>query len=769
MKKLYTILAAAAALSLAGCTKEMIQDVEMPGLDGEEFVICATHEDYEESPSASATPDTRTTIVNTKEVWWNATDKLMVYPTTGTSGSEFRANFIGSTAKTCYFKGTLDTKNYSEFYAFYPYSAAKRYFSSSKRLTGTLPANQKALADNIYKDLMVSYGSFTKSDRNLSMKPVYGGLKFTLSRDDIKSIEFTTNGSTALAGDFNIYFDKNTIVAEGSDKTITLTPKSGTAFQSGTNYFIVMIPGTLSKGFTATLTTTDGKKLVATTTKKITVKAGVFGTLAKPLNEYASVTKEYVDLGLPSGTMWATFNVGAEAPEEYGDYFAWGETEPKPKSQYNWGYYKWCKGSKMTLTKYSTRAYYGTEDHKIILDATDDPATANWGGSWRIPSDEEWTELLDNCTWTWTTQNSVNGQLVTSKTNGKSIFLPAAGGTLFGNAGSYGYYWSSYIITDYPHEASLVTFYSKDVYWQSYSRCEGFSVRPVYGAVVPVTSIGAFKDLELECGETYILTATVYPDNATYKKVSWSSSDGSIAGVDAYGAVTAISKGQATITAYSADGSKTASCTVTVVVKPQAVDLGLPSGRRWASFNVGASKPEEFGDFFAWGETEPKADYSWSTYKWCNGSSHTLTRYCPSNMTDYWGGTGSPDNKLWLYAYSSADDAARANWGSGWIMPDDADWTELREKCTWTWTTQNGISGRLVTGSNGNSIFLPAAGYRALTDQIDAGTYGRYWSASLASDYPDEAGDIYFTSGVNKSDHVQRSWGCSIRPVEVDK
>ncbi len=133
---------------------------------------------------------------------------------------------------------------------------------------------------------------------------------------------------------------------------------------------------------------------------------------------------EYVDLGLPSGLKWATCNVGATAPEAYGDYYAWGETAPK--TIYNWSTYKWCNGSYDTQTKYCTSSSYGTVDNKTVLDLADDAARANWGGAWRMPTDEEWTELRENCTWTWTNLNGKNGYEVKGA-NGNSIFLPAAG------------------------------------------------------------------------------------------------------------------------------------------------------------------------------------------------------------------------------------------------------------------------------------------------------------------------------------------------------
>lgn len=191
---------------------------------------------------------------------------------------------------------------------------------------------------------------------------------------------------------------------------------------------------------------------------------------------------EYVDLGLPSGLKWATCNVGATTPEEYGDYFAWGEVEPK--ETYSWSTYKYCNGSYYSMTKYCNKSSYGKDgftDNKTVLDPEDDAATANWGGAWRMPTKAEQDELRENCTWTWTIQNGVKGYKVVGP-NGNSIFFPAAGsmfeGTL-GNAGSYGYYWSSSLYSDYPSDAYDVSFYSDRVYWGSYGRLYGRSVRPV--------------------------------------------------------------------------------------------------------------------------------------------------------------------------------------------------------------------------------------------------------------------------------------------------
>ena len=188
---------------------------------------------------------------------------------------------------------------------------------------------------------------------------------------------------------------------------------------------------------------------------------------------------EWVDLGLPSGTLWATCNLGANSPDEYGDYFAWGETEPK--DVYNWSAYKWCNGSYNTLTKYCTNSSYGTVDNKTELDIEDDAAYANWGENWRMPTLDQQTELRTKCTWSWTTQNGVNGHLVTGP-NGNTLFLPAAGyryDSSLDNAGSWGSYWSRTLDSSFPDYAYGVDFNSEDVGWGNNNRGYGFSVRAV--------------------------------------------------------------------------------------------------------------------------------------------------------------------------------------------------------------------------------------------------------------------------------------------------
>ena len=203
---------------------------------------------------------------------------------------------------------------------------------------------------------------------------------------------------------------------------------------------------------------------------------------------------EYVDLGLPSGILWATCNVGANSPEDYGDYFAWGETEPK--DYYYWDTYKWMTegmSSWFGVNKYTfadgntSGVWYNSNgefigDNKTILELSDDAAHANWGVDWRMPTKAEQDELCTECTWDWTTQNGVNGYKVTSKTNGNSIFLPAAGyryDSDLDDAGYYGGYMSSSLSTYGLYYAYYLYFDSDGVGWSNSLRGYGHSVRPV--------------------------------------------------------------------------------------------------------------------------------------------------------------------------------------------------------------------------------------------------------------------------------------------------
>ena len=473
---------------------------------------------------------------------------------------------------------------------------------------------------------------------------------------------------------------------------------------------------------------------------------------------------QWVDLGLPSGLKWATCNVGATSPEGYGDYFAWGETEPK--SNYDWSTYKYCNGSSSTLTKYNTDSSRGSVDNKTTLELIDDAARVNWGGKWRMPTQAEQEELINNCTWTLTTQNGVIGYKVTSKTNGNSIFLPAAGyrdGTSF-YGGSYGYSWSSSLDESYPYRACELFFdlVSGYVDWSYSTRDDGNTVRAVFSENdTPSTFVtlsfnanggsGTMTAQTFEAGVSQTLAANAFTRSG-YTFTGWNT--------NADGSGTAYTD-QQEIT-LSEDLTLYAQWKQEQVVSGSEngydyVDLGLPSGLKWATCNVGATAPEGYGDYFAWGETNPKDKYNWSTYKYCNGSETSLTKYNTNSNF------GTVDNKTTL---ELSDDAARVNWGGSWRMPTRAEQDELRNNCTWTWTTQSGVNGYKVTSkTNGNSIFLPATGYRVYTSVYDVGSVGHVWSSSLVESYPSLAYELHFHSGNVDRNSYHRYLGHTVRAV----
>ena len=190
------------------------------------------------------------------------------------------------------------------------------------------------------------------------------------------------------------------------------------------------------------------------------------------------------------------------------------------------------------------------------------------------------------------------------------------------------------------------------------------------------------------------------------------------------------------------------------------VDLGLPSGTLWATMNIGANSPEDYGDYFAWGETTPKQVYDNETYKWYDNTYYTYTKYC-TNWT-----YGSVDNKTEL---DPEDDAATVNWGTLWRMPTYNQLDELRTQCYWQWTRLNNVGGQLVTGPNGNTLFLPGAGYRFLSSICNTGTYGYLWSSTLSSAETYSACSLLFNPGESYWSDFVRTIGMPVRAVRASQ
>lgn len=202
---------------------------------------------------------------------------------------------------------------------------------------------------------------------------------------------------------------------------------------------------------------------------------------------------------------------------------------------------------------------------------------------------------------------------------------------------------------------------------------------------------------------------------------------------------------------------------------PKAVDLGLTvNGHKllWASFNLGASKPEEYGDCYAWGELEKKTnDYNWSTYKWAaNGADHKVTKYCTNK--DEWGGNGEPDNKSVL---DLVDDVAHVKLGGNWRMPTWEEWESLISLCNFVWTKKNNVIGIYISGPNGNSIFLPtSSGFWNIPNSCWSDGIEGYWSSSISGSGGRYAWSLFCYTGNAWKYGYYRQEGFSIRPVYED-
>ncbi len=430
---------------------------------------------------------------------------------------------------------------------------------------------------------------------------------------------------------------------------------------------------------------------------------------------------KFVDLGLSSGLLWAETNIGAELPADVGDLYAWGETTTK--SVYTWDNYKY--GTEYSKTNYDITKYNSTEDGKTILEPEDDAAYVNWGSYCRMPTCDEIYEILYNCSWTWTYRTNssgciIDGYLVTSLKNGNSIFIPVMGSRADGHY-SYafcGYLWSSERESspDKNVDETAGHLYLKSVQFCQYGedRCAGYPVRPVAQPAVKPDTIAPDTITPEPIAPDTITPEPIAPDTITRVLVE--------------------------------DG--------VIVNGHKFVDLDLPSGMFWAETNIGAVNAADDGDFFAWGETETKTDYSWSTYKY--GKSM-------AKMIKY----NSTDEKTVL---DSMDDAAYVNWGSYCRMPTGEEVTELRKysNCTWTWTSMTNSSGESIYGykvtsvRNGNSIFFPASGMYYQKTLTAHGTNGYCWSSSI---YSGGASKLSFSESYRGSANEYPSTGFPVRAI----
>ena len=508
-----------------------------------------------------------------------------------------------------------------------------------------------------------------------------------------------------------------------------------------------------------------------------------------------------IDLGLPSGTKWACCNVGASKPEDYGGYYAWGETVEK--DSYTWANYSHCDGTSETI-----------HDIGINIACTQyDVAHKNWGGEWGIPSREQYRELRKNTSQEWTTMNGVNGFKITGK-NGSSIFLPAA---IYNSQyiGEEGEYWCS---CNYGTSPDWIEFNKSDTKIQTergvtYSQaCWGRSVRPVAPAdltfyfnvlteenvsvqyhVISATdktcSVGGYyavdEDTEgsvtipevangfrvvsvyewafrncakitsinlpnsiteiqncafQDCSaleninipkNVNVLQSSAFSGCTNLKTIYSEIEAPSIISDNVFTTETYLNATlyvpQGTRNLYKSTGGWNNFVHIVEVGSeetkicpddnhPHMIDLGLPSGIKWSCCNVGASKPEDYGGYYAWGETEEKETYDLSTYLHCDGTLETL-------------------HDIGLEISGTDYDVAHVKMGDSWVMPTSDNCRELIKNCTIEFVGKVGVR---IIGTNGNSLFIPRNALWTSSRTHDDSMYELVWAMEFYGVYYEE-------------------------------
>ena len=571
------------------------------------------------------------------------------------------------------------------------------------------------------------------------------------------------NGSVA-----NLQLSQTQVtLVEGNSCTVEITAGSGEygVTNLGSDHAVATLQGTTIT--IVAVSAGDAQVVVTDMQSGQKVIIDIFVTASGDVQAYPSCPDgnhpHMIDLGLPSGVKWACCNIGADKPEKAGEYYAWGETSPQ------WyvhsGHYSMdssgTSGLWFSMTKYCIDSAQGTVDNKISLDLADDVVHKKLGGTKRMPSMDEMNELLSQCQLEKTTVNGANVCKFTGP-NGNSIFLPVTGYWSYGEleyTGNTGEYWSRSLDLVFNHKARILYFSDYDESQESSSeRYKCKQVRAVMApAVAGQTSLVDFKlstafNFQINIGESK--TITILSGNGIYSAASKVEGLLTCAVNTSNIVVTGVSPGTTALTVT--DKLSGQDIMLTVTVRPQAetpaeaIDLGLPSGTKWASHNIGATAPEAAGSYFAWGETGEKSAFSWENY--------------------LYGRDDMDVDDIGKDIAGTVYDVASQKWGGSWRLSTDAQMTELVQYCTTEWTTVGGVNCQKVTGPNGKFIILPAAGTYYGGKKDGTGVVGYYWASEpfptgMYSYIYDGGLNLYIgDDGIGQSG-FERYAGCTVRPV----
>lgn len=707
------------------------------------FVSCQTEkqdviEDGMPAPEIIASVETNSatrTLISVDEegegrIYWTPADQINIFYGTASTlyTSQNTQNATTAVFRTTDIIGSTESAS-TNIWGLYPYDEDAE--CSGTAVTTTLPATQFGVPGTFDDDLYITLAHSTSNA--LKFFNVCGGIKFSLSRADITSVTFKGNNNEDIAGDISLTFEndlpKATVV--NGLKEITLTPKTGATFAQDVNYYLIVLPGTLSGGFTMTFTTSNGA--IGTfnyNANSITIKRSIFSKKAE-IDSYATFevnpqTKNSVIYYTSSNnriiTPYATNAFGSTIVSNEYENGLGVITFDGDVTQIGYQAFRYCsKLTGITIPESVTSIGYQSFDHCSSLTSISLPESVTSIGNDSFYCCSNLTSV--------TFHGSVTsiGDFAFGGTGLESITIPNSVTSI----GIYAFACTRLTAITIPENViSLGVF--------AFDGCEDLR-KIVFLRTTPILiDDRMFEDEAIEHCRLFVPAASV---NSYKSSGGWQR--------------------------YSER----------IYALPEYIDLGLSV--KWASFNIGACNPEDYGDYFAWGETETyyskkspivwkegkSAGYAWASYQFNpSGDGITFTKY-----------TGSDYDTL-----LSEDDAATMIWGDNWRMPTYEEWAALQneEYFTWEWTTDylgTGVAGRIVTskipGYSGNSIFLPAAGVRASTSLSFSERQGWYWTSTHKGDYPYHsnfyAWGSYFSSGMIDDNISDRYDGQTIRPVYV--